>query len=76
MWWQQLYDHHAQIVWDDYDKDYSDLPAPIMEEYRRNEALQDETRHLEHTEREARQALQDRNVRPTRRPRQPRSAPA
>jgi hypothetical protein len=63
MWWQQLFDHHAQIVWDDYDKDYSDLPEPIMMEYKRNEARRDEERHLDHAEKEVRDRLQDKDVR-------------
>jgi len=61
MWWQQLFEHHAQIVWDDYDKDYSDLPAPILQEHFLNEARRDKERHLEHFEKESRERLSDRN---------------
>ena len=30
MWWDCLFSTHCKIAFDDYDKDYSDLPAPIM----------------------------------------------
>jgi len=53
----------GQIVWDDYDKDYSDLPAPIMEEHRRQEARRDEERQIDHSEKELRDRLQDKDVR-------------
>ena len=26
MWWPRLFRHHGAIAWDDYEKDYSDLP--------------------------------------------------
>ncbi len=26
MWWPRLFRHHCDIAWDDYEKDYSDLP--------------------------------------------------
>ena len=29
MWWPRLFCHHAAIQWDDYDKDYSDLPPQV-----------------------------------------------
>lgn len=29
MWWPRLFCHHAPIQWDDYDKDYSDLPPQV-----------------------------------------------
>ena len=30
MWWPRLFQHHAAIQWDDYDKDYSDLPPQVL----------------------------------------------
>ena len=32
-WWSRLFTHHSEIAWDDYEKDYSDLPAAIMREH-------------------------------------------
>jgi len=29
MWWPRLFTAHAEIAWDDYEKDYSDLPAEV-----------------------------------------------
>ena len=29
MWWPRLFSSHAPIKWDDYEKDYSDLPAEV-----------------------------------------------
>ena len=37
MWWPKLCVHHAEIQWDDYEKDYSDLPEPIMRQHEKNE---------------------------------------
>ena len=28
-WWPGLFQHHQPIQWDDYDKDYSDLPLQV-----------------------------------------------
>ena len=28
-WWPRLFQHHQPIQWDDYDKDYSDLPLQV-----------------------------------------------
>ena len=28
-WWPRLFQHHQAIQWDDYDKDYSDLPLQV-----------------------------------------------
>src|SRR4051794_40782876 len=30
-WWSRLFRHHADVAWDDYEKDYSDLPAAMRE---------------------------------------------
>ena len=29
MWWPRLFASHEEIAWDDYEKDYSDLPAEV-----------------------------------------------
>jgi hypothetical protein len=30
MWWPRLFAGGPAIEWDDYEKDYSDLPAPVL----------------------------------------------
>jgi hypothetical protein len=30
-WWPRLLRHHEATRWDDYDKDYSDLPDPLLQ---------------------------------------------
>ena len=30
-WWDRLFNYHGDIRFDDYDKDFTDLPAPIAE---------------------------------------------
>ena len=65
MWWKRLLEHHPEIVWDDDCKDYSDLPAPIMEEHRQLEHRQDTERAVEHTEKKQRERLQEADVRPS-----------
>jgi hypothetical protein len=30
MWWPRLFAGGPTIEWDDYEKDYSDLPAPVL----------------------------------------------
>lgn len=34
MWWPKLFKHHGEIAWDDYEKDYSDLPAEVLRRHR------------------------------------------
>lgn len=34
MWWDRLFKQHGQIAWDDYEKDYSDLPEEVLEKHR------------------------------------------
>lgn len=29
MWWPRLFTSHGEIAWDDYEKDYSDLPPEV-----------------------------------------------
>jgi hypothetical protein len=30
-WWERLFNSHTNIAFDDYDKDFTDLPTPIAE---------------------------------------------
>jgi hypothetical protein len=30
-WWERLFNAHGSIAFDDYDKDFTDLPAPLAE---------------------------------------------
>ena len=30
-WWERLFNSHGDIAFDDYDKDFTDLPTPIAE---------------------------------------------
>lgn len=34
MWWPRLFTQHSEIAWDDYEKDYSDLPAEVLRRHR------------------------------------------
>lgn len=34
MWWPRLLRHHSEIAWDDYEKDYSDLPEQVLQHHR------------------------------------------
>ena len=49
MWWPRLLEGHPDLSWDDYEKDYSDLPS---EELRRHQ--------YERAEEERRQNQRDR----------------
>ena len=33
-WWPRLLRQHGEIAWDDYEKDYSDLPAEVLTRHR------------------------------------------
>jgi len=59
MWWPKLCKHHGDICWDDYEKDYSDLPEPIMRQYLANEAQTKLISNIEYKERLKREALQE-----------------
>jgi tetratricopeptide (TPR) repeat protein len=60
-WWVRLFQEHQDIRWDDYEKDYSDLPEEVLEKYRTTEAIKDVERSLEQTERHRREVLQERD---------------
>ena len=49
-WWPRLFKNGPEIAWDDYEKDYSDLPAAVMAEHARLEAAKEATRQLEAAE--------------------------
>lgn len=34
MWWPRLFREHGEIAWDDYEKDYSDLPEEVLDKHR------------------------------------------
>lgn len=34
MWWDRLFREHGNIEWDDYEKDYSDLPEEVLQKHR------------------------------------------
>jgi hypothetical protein len=34
MWWPRLLKQHGEIAWDDYEKDYSDLPEEVLRKHR------------------------------------------
>ena len=59
-WWPRLFKSGPEIAWDDYEKDYSDLPAPVMAEHGRLEAAKEATRQLEAAEKSERDRLQAR----------------
>ena len=60
-WWPRLFRHHGEIAWDDYDKDYSDLPEPVMARHLLNESQTQATNQLESAEKKTREALQERD---------------
>ncbi len=60
-WWVRLFQEHQEIAWDDYEKDYSDLPEEVLEKYRKTEAIKDVERSLEGNERHRREVLQERD---------------
>ena len=58
-WWTRLFDVHGDIAWDDYEKDYSDLPEEVMMKHRIAEAIKDVEKRVENTERTKREILQE-----------------
>lgn len=57
MWWSKLFENHPECQWDDYSKDYSDLPEEVMERHRIKEAQKEETRALESKDEKRRKRL-------------------
>lgn len=58
MWWTRLFKEHTEIAWDDYEKDYSDLPPEILARHQVQEAISESRNNLEHQEKLVRDALQ------------------
>ena len=40
MWWPRLLEGHPDLSWDDYEKDYSDLPPAVLRQYTEDMARQ------------------------------------
>jgi hypothetical protein len=59
MWWPKLCTHHCEIQWDDYEKDYSDLPPEIMQLHAKNEEQSKLLNNLEYKERLKKEHLQE-----------------
>ena len=53
--------HHAEIAWDDYEKDYSDLPEPVLRTHLQLEAKESCTQRLESAENRVRDAAAERD---------------
>ncbi|CEF98972.1 Tetratricopeptide repeat [Ostreococcus tauri] len=60
-WWDRLFNSHGDIRFDDYDKDFTDLPAPIAETIARREALSDVTSRIEEGEHQEREKARERD---------------
>ena len=54
MWWPRLFRHHGEIAWDDYEKDYSDLPREVLEPHAVAELERDVVRQLEGADKDRR----------------------
>ena len=39
MWWPRLFVGGPAVEWDDYEKDYSDLPPPVLAAHQVSESL-------------------------------------
>ncbi|GAB4817977.1 hypothetical protein N2152v2_005023 [Parachlorella kessleri] len=61
MWWPRLFRHHGEIAWDDYEKDYSDLPEEVLQRHRVTEAIKEGEQQLENSERTQREILQEKD---------------
>lgn len=57
MWWSKLFENHPEIAWDDYEKDYSDLPAEVLERHRIREAQKEEVKQIESKDEKRRKRL-------------------
>ncbi len=59
MWWPRLFVHdEASVAWDDTDKDYSDLPAPLLQRHAQEAAKEEVLKGTEAREKEARAKVQ------------------
>ena len=57
MWWSKLFENHPEIAWDDYEKDYSDLPEEVLERHRIREAQKEEVKQIESKDEKRRKRL-------------------
>ena len=55
-----MFKHGPEIAWDDYEKDYSDLPPQVMAEHIALEGAREATRQLESVEKVERDRIQAR----------------
>jgi len=60
-WWPRLFAHHPSIAWDDYEKDYSDLPAPVLAAHMALEAKDAVAKALEAPEKRSRDTAAERD---------------
>lgn len=58
MWWPRLFRHHGEIAWDDYEKDYSDLPREVLMPHKVAEVKRDAVRLIEAADKDMRDILQ------------------
>ena len=58
MWWPRLFRGQCEIAWDDYEKDYSDLPPQILARHHALEARNEASRQLETAEKSVREILE------------------
>ena len=58
MWWPRLFKGSAEIAWDDYEKDYSDLPREVLAPHAVLEGAKEATRQLEASEAAYREMLE------------------
>ena len=61
MWWSKLFDDHPEISWDDYEKDYSDLPEEVLTRHYVREAQKEESKQIEHVDESRRKRLRSAN---------------
>lgn len=62
MWWPRLLKSHVEIAWDDYEKDYSDLPREVMAQHQALETRRTQQSAVEASETCIREALQVRGL--------------
>ncbi|KAK9836972.1 hypothetical protein WJX81_003624 [Elliptochloris bilobata] len=60
-WWPRLLRGQPAVAWDDYEKDYSDLPSEVLAQHAAVEAVRSDVRRLEARERDMREVLQERD---------------
>lgn len=60
-WWPRLFTHHTPIAWDDYAKDYSDLPEDVLQQHALQENKSRATSAVEQAEKCQREAAQERD---------------